>query len=154
MKNDPLKNFDFLDSYRGLAALTVFCHHTGFSLGLGIVYNGGWFGVPAFFQLSSFLLTYRLIVQYKKLQLNEWRSYLKITLRYCIMRFCRIYLTYFIFCVYLVLYEQWILNNKYDLRNRFLALITTLNIQTISSETTGHLWTLPLEVCRLIRKYE
>ena len=59
-----MENFEFLNSFRGLLSLSVIIFHVNpdsFKL-----VHGVYFGVIGFFILSSFLLTYRLIIQYEQ----------------------------------------------------------------------------------------
>ena len=142
-----MRNFDFLDAYRGLAALTVVCQHAGEYTGKRSVFNGGWFGVPAFFQLSAFLLTYRMILQYDNSRQHGLVKQMSVTCKYFIMRFCRIYLTYLIFCVVELFSEHFIVGVRhgYSLPNRIIFIIL-LRTDIMTDEPVGPLWTLPVEV--------
>jgi peptidoglycan/LPS O-acetylase OafA/YrhL len=131
--NAALKNFDFLDAYRGLAVLSVVCAHTNYYTTKIDAYFGTAFGVVAFFQLSAFILTYRLLVQYEKAP-----SLFHVTLKYMVMRFCRIYLTYLAFCAIHWVYLAVTNGSRYDVFH-----MVTLRVEKLS---LGHLWTLPIEV--------
>ncbi len=133
--NHAFKNFAFLDAYRGLAVLSVVCQHTELVTTRTKLYQGGWFGVTAFFQLSAFLLTYRLIVQYERAH-----KLFHVTLKYIVMRFCRIYLTYLVFCVIHFVYVAVTNGPRYDFLYMVLMRIDLLDPKL------GFLWTLPLEV--------
>lgn len=60
------KHFDALDGMRGIAILMVVCFHTLFtnpdagtpSRLIGFLFHTGWMGVPVFFVLSGFLISY------------------------------------------------------------------------------------------------
>ena len=52
-----------------------------------------------FFVLSSFLLTYRLLVDFNRA--SDYKALLLITLKYAIRRFLRIYVAFFLFATLL-----------------------------------------------------
>ena len=145
-KDFQIRNFDFLDAYRGLAALSVVCQHAGEHTEKRI-FNGGWFGVPAFFQLSAFLLTYRMILQYEQGREHGIVKQINITFKYFVMRFCRIYLTYLAFCVIELALENIFFRrgHDYELGTRMYHLIF-LKTDYMRDEPVGPLWTLPIEV--------
>ncbi len=140
-----LKNFDFLDAYRGIAILAVVCQHAEEFTTKEKTYNGGGFGVPAFFQLSAFLLTYRMLVQYEKNKARGEIKNLKLTLKYFVIRFCRIYLTYLAFCAIHLVYDAVLLGPKYDNLVIHIFYMVFLRIDQLDYRL-GHLWTLPVEV--------
>ena len=98
--------FDFLDGLRGSFALWVLIFHKSQNIDnfqktdYYYFYLTGYFiGVVGFFILSSFLLTYRLLIEFH--DENKSNQISLITLKYFIRRFFRIYLPY-IFYVSLV----------------------------------------------------
>ena len=145
-----LRKFAFLDSYRGLSAVFVICLHAEGIFGKPTTtFDGFYTGVPAFFQLSAFLLSYRLMVQFESkcsCHHSRCKCTSEIVLKYAVTRFCRIYLSFLIFLiVHFVL--QWLsllpangpvqqLINGVLLRRSLLALDPSLY----------HLWTIPIEV--------
>ena len=140
-----LKNFDFLDSFRGLAAISVvighsFFHYEGFSF-----VSGFYFGVISFFLLSAFLLTYRLIIQYEAANYHI-RSILQVTVNYFITRFFRIYATLVIFCLIYGVLEYLIFGDT----NQWGILYGTIMLNRwtilIDAKQHGHMWTIPVEV--------
>ncbi len=144
-----LENFDFLDTFRGLAAVSVmvghaFYHYAGFSF-----MSGFYFGVIAFFLLSAFLLTYRLIIQYEAANFN-FRKILQITINYFITRFFRIYVTFVIFCFIYGILEYLIFGDTDQAKFLIGAIMLNRNIITsggfAGDAKYGHLWTIPIEV--------
>ncbi len=96
--------FIYLDGLRGICALFVVLHHVILYFKLQEVgyyklfsENGLKIGVPGFFMLSAFLLTYRLLIDFDRAGLNH-RLYLLKIIQYAIRRFLRIYIVY-ILCV-------------------------------------------------------
>lgn len=67
-------HFDVLDGMRGIAILMVVCFHTLFtnpfagraSLFVGYLFKTGWMGVPLFFVLSGFLISFPFFRQREK----------------------------------------------------------------------------------------
>jgi peptidoglycan/LPS O-acetylase OafA/YrhL len=67
-------HFDALDGIRGIAILMVVCFHTLFtnpnagtaSRFVGFLFHTGWMGVPIFFVLSGFLISYPFFRQREK----------------------------------------------------------------------------------------
>jgi peptidoglycan/LPS O-acetylase OafA/YrhL len=93
MLSVKFNRFDFLDSLRGLAAYSVVLEHSKlFFENFDWLTDGVFFGLVVFFVLSSFLLTYRLIIQYEAANYSTL-AIVKVTLSYFVMRFFRIYLT-------------------------------------------------------------
>ncbi len=96
---------EFLDGYRGFLANLVLINHIinhtesvqkmvgDYSL---FRKTGAYIGVPGFFVLSSFLLTYRLLVDFDAASSAFNKIVLKIT-QYAIRRFFRIYLVFLLF---------------------------------------------------------
>ena len=139
-----IKTFDFLDSFRGLAAMSVVMEHTGYSSGYAIM-GGCYFGVPAFFLLSAFLLTYRLLIQYEHAN-NNVRQLVQTTFNYFVTRFFRIYAT---FCLCLPIYGllEWLVFNEGDNRAVFIdAMKLNRNLMFANRPRHSHFWTIPVEV--------
>ena len=95
-----VNRFDFLDGYRGLLCLLVIMQHSQGFYSLSGDYEifkrvGLYVGVSGFFILSSFLLTYRLLIEFQKAS-NTAQSLL-VFIKYSIRRFFRIYVTFFLF---------------------------------------------------------
>jgi peptidoglycan/LPS O-acetylase OafA/YrhL len=94
---------------------------------------GTYFGIPSFFILSSFLLTYKLLETINKSN-GSFNEIQTIALKYLIRRFFRIYVPYFIFCSYMsagfsfsnqrgFLYDSW------------------FNMISLTKTGANHLWT-------------
>ena len=136
-----MKRFDFLDNYRGLMALSVLLTHAG--IAQYSLLSGHLFGVICFFLLSSFLLTYQMIDQFKS-KINVMEA-LKLTIVYFIRRFFRIYIPYvFVMLVYKFLVDRTFIFREKDLDGKFWK---ALQLQVIYH--TGYIgfnWTIPLEV--------
>ena len=143
-----LKHFQFMDGYRGLAALSVLSQHAEEHFGSKhVLFNGFMFGVPAFFQLSAFLLTYRLLVQYdRRTTADDASSLILATLKYAVTRFCRIYVTLVGFLLYqYVVY--WLLDPTDARLNVRLMNGLLLDGYLLTEDiVTFHLWTIPIEV--------
>ncbi len=127
-----MKKFDFLDTFRGILTLSVIFTHTNTGV---FVLHGFYLGVIGFFLLSSFLLTYRLLVQYEKAV--TYHEIFKITINYFITRLFRIYVPFISFLLML----------------RVLVYFTNIQKQQkpiwtfmILEKTGGHLWTMPIEI--------
>jgi len=115
------KRFIFLDSFRGICALVVMLIHTNGGtrqiktngllskhdnmfdsiLGFSMNYSHS-FAVNGFFILSSFLLTYRLIIDYSKAN-TLVHNILMTTFKFFIRRFFRIYIPVVFFCTLVTL---------------------------------------------------
>ncbi len=63
---DEIEKIDFLDGFRGTLAIWVLMMHSTYALKVNKYFRGtgSYIGVPCFFILSSFLLTYRLLNQF------------------------------------------------------------------------------------------
>ncbi len=154
MESNKFTNIDFLDSIRGLAALSVIFEHTTRFFEYFDLLLGKKFGVPTFFLLSAFLLTYRLIIQYESANYNI-RTILRVTANYFITRFFRIYATLVVFCLVHHVLQYAIFGVHGNLRYIYGTL--TLNRKIIlesgnvydpkSPHSHFHLWTIPVEVC-------
>jgi peptidoglycan/LPS O-acetylase OafA/YrhL len=103
-KEKEKSKLECLDGYRGFLANIVLINHIinhtesvqkfvgDFSI---FRKTGAYIGVPGFFVLSSFLLTYRLMVDFDA-ALSRNRAILKV-IQYAIRRFFRIYLVFIVF---------------------------------------------------------
>ena len=115
-KKNSVKIFKFLNSFRGLCALTVVIAHShccAFKLNNDDFYILTYFldtitnfvqtlAVNGFFILSSFLLTYRLIIDYSKAN-TLVHNILLTTFKFFIRRFFRIYIPVVFFCTLVTL---------------------------------------------------
>ena len=139
------KNFDFLDSYRGLAAISVAFSHAIFHLGDFPIMDGFYFGVISFYLLSAFLLTYRLVIQYDSAGFDI-RFIIRITINYFITRFFRIYVTYVIFCFIYGVLEYLIFGDTDQVKILIGAVLLNKDYILSNNNRHGHLWTIPTEV--------
>jgi len=141
-------NFEFLNGFRGFCALWVVLAHSicwkqdksvdSFQFIFGVMAQT--VAVNGFFILSSFLLTYRLLVDITK----HKSIFLCITI-YFIRRLFRIYFVYVLFCTLLKFGPKFI--GGYFNYNQNLYYYTSWT-DLISLNYTGknHLWTIPPEV--------
>jgi peptidoglycan/LPS O-acetylase OafA/YrhL len=144
----------FLDGYRGFLALTVFIDHFFWvyvyvpkgvdKFGEYIILRGTSMnvGVPGFFVLSAFLLTYRLLIDFERAHKNKMLL-LQIA-KYFIRRFFRIYLVFAIFwtmlCIDMNFGANLIRGYKQNNYNDYLSGLF------LFSNGNGHLWTIPCEI--------
>jgi peptidoglycan/LPS O-acetylase OafA/YrhL len=137
--------FDFLDGLRGSFALWVLIFHVSqnidnFQKTDYYYFNltGYFIGVVGFFILSSFLLTYRLLIEFH--DENKSNQIPLITIKYFIRRFFRIYLPY-IFYVFLIKSVSFIkLHGKLPYTSSWWSTIT------LDSTRWSHLWTIAPEI--------
>ena len=142
-----LKTFDFLDTYRGFAAFMVVVVHVAENQGHTTMFHAFFVAVPAFFQLSAFLLTYRLIIQYEHAG-SKFSKLFQITLKYMVIRFFRIYLTFVIYCAITFAYERWMFPEDDFLARRMVSCaLLGSSIMYPTDWKQFHLWTIPIEVC-------
>jgi peptidoglycan/LPS O-acetylase OafA/YrhL len=94
---------DFLSGLRGILALNVVLAHHFYAIKAGdselisvIRSLAGPFAVIGFFVLSSFLLTYRLLIDFKKSA--KFEQTIGIIIQYFTRRILRIYVPFFVFC--------------------------------------------------------
>ena len=101
------------------------------------------FGVPTFFQLSAFLLTYRLLVQIEST--SKTTGKIRIILKYFVTRFFRIYMP--LVALFLIMHVVYAWTYSLNLGD-FSRLFRRLSFEdTILQELqTFFLWTIPLEV--------
>ena len=143
MQVTELKNFDYLDTYRGLCAVSVIIGHSNGFLGEFKIISPFYFGVVNFFLLSSFLLTYRLIIQFENAALNR-ASILQTIINYFISRFFRIYVPVWAYLLLCYPIEIYILK-----RTVYLDISVENMVIMDKDHFTGlygHLWTIPVEV--------
>ena len=141
-----LKMFDFLVSYRGLAATSVIFQHLAYFSKSYDVMHGFYFGVVSFFALSAFLLTYRLITLYERAGSSLLRI-AQITVNYSIMRFFRIYVTFFAFCIIYSMLEYTLLGERKHQLELIASLVTLgRGARYTNFKRHGYLWTIPVEV--------
>ena len=134
---------DFLDGYRGTLALWVFLQHCNYVAKIGgdfsyFDYPGYCIGVIGFFILSSYLLTYRLLVEINKTNSNK--NTLLIFIKYTIRRFFRVYIPFLIICS-LIKFVSNEFGGPFDWDSFSWYQLVFLN------ESAGsHLWTIAPEV--------
>ena len=137
--------FDFLDGLRGSFAFWVVMHHITQHINNAnntdyyfFFFLGSYIGVVGFFVLSSFLLTYRLLIEFDNN--NKPNGITLITLKYFIRRFFRIYLP-FVFFVSLIKSVSYIkFGANYPYPSSWWAMIT------LKSTGWNHLWTIAPEI--------
>ena len=135
------KRFEFLDSIRGLSALSVLHVH---AFTPGDFYHGYSFGVMMFFLLSSFLLTYQLLLRYEKTT-NTIRDKILISVNYLIMRFFRVYVPFIVFIILskLISYSDFVHQHSIELP---LSSFMMLSFNSLSRPAPLFLWTIPVEI--------
>ena len=103
-------------------------------------------GVPAFFQLSAFLLTYRLLVQYEQIGARVPL----ITFKYFVTRFFRIYVTFVAYCAIAYIYESCVFPEDTALGQRLIS-VALMSTELLKQNGTKqfHLWTIPNEVTNI-----
>ena len=67
-------SLEFLDGFRGVLALWVLLHHLEMRGDFSYFTTGYYIGVVGFFNLSSFLLTYRLLCQFNETADNDLKK--------------------------------------------------------------------------------
>ena len=141
VEQQNVTRFDVLDGFRGLLVISVILQHivAVFAWGrLNEYYHnfdhvGTYFGIPSFFILSSFLLTYKLLQTMNKS--NETFPELQtIILKYLIRRFFRIYVPYFIFCTLLS-------NDLLFSKKGGFTYDSWFNMISLKNTGRNHLWT-------------
>ena len=145
-KNFKQVRFLFLDSFRGLMAIIICIAHVQKYLGNpnkdDIMDTAQKLatplGLPGFFILSSFLLTYRLLAE-----CSNSNKLILVLAKYFIRRFFRIYIVFFIYCTI------WTLMPKFyegKLRDHMLpAWASWFEIITLC-KSGRHLWTISIEI--------
>ena len=130
-------NFEFLNSIRGLSAISVLYTH---SIGESSFYHGQYFGVIEFFLMSAFLLTLHMLTRSEKS--DDFIGFLNQLCNYVVMRFFRIYVPFVIFCALAtqISYEKFLNNNG----NLPLKAFVSLDFNTNKQHT--YLWTIPVEI--------
>lgn len=96
-----------------------------------------------FFVLSSFLLTYRLLVEFNK-KSNLLKDSLLIVIQYAVRRFFRIYVVYFLFCLAVHYGPYYIGGYFHYYYGSFYAPF--LSMVTLQSSGYNHLWTIAPEI--------
>lgn len=134
--------FELLTGLRGFLAITVLLHHASYDLHLKNDYNifkglGYFVGVIGFFFLSSFLLTYRLVLDLERKR--DITGKMKVIAAYLIRRICRVYFPFVVFCA-LLKWNQKLFGGYFVRYSSFVSLITLQNVGH------NHLWTIAGEV--------
>ena len=128
---------------RGSFALMVaYNHFCGFFQIFGeyrvLTDCGGYIGVPGFFVLSAFLLTYHLQEELTKTKCYV-NCYLLLLIKYGVKRFFRVYIPFAIVCFLVKAWPQWFTLTS-DSHGSFLEMITFTNLGT------NLFWTMPVEM--------
>ena len=162
---------DFLTGFRGTLAISVICSHgvnfftnpsppsnsfpqaklfkqifspTSSSANDILLFKGmgHWYGVYGFFFLSSFLLTYRLYIDFTKTDHSKLQIALAIV-KYFIRRFFRIYLPYVAYCSMIKYYPKFgnAHNNHPSWHYASWDLLVSLH-----HPGGNHLWTIAPEI--------
>ena len=158
-KNASSKRFVFLDSFRGLCAFCVMFHHA-FIYGkifqiekqdnnrLSIFINNFFqanlyysqtLAVNGFFILSSFLLTYRLILDITDSSNQSLIKIMKVVLKFLVRRTFRVYLPFVIYCT-VVKIDPMIAGGG------FYEYTSWLNLTILNYSGPNHLWTIAPEI--------
>jgi peptidoglycan/LPS O-acetylase OafA/YrhL len=137
------KTLDFLDGHRGFLAYVVLLNHLAFMFGIGVIHlfewTGYYIGVVGFFVLSSFLLTYRLMIDFR--DVKSFRDGFVKTTQYAIRRFFRIYV---VFVIYWTLCHFGPSNfSQPFVRTSFSNYSSGLILSSVGG---NHLWTIPIEI--------
>ncbi len=146
--------FPGLNGLRAIAALAVVCSHITVGLDrfnlnnhlLGTLPNGNPkgidlsdFGVSIFFALSGFLITYLLLEEGRRSEINVRNFYIR-----RILRIWPLYYAFFLLAVLAINY--W--HEPHDTRFNFFYIFFTANVPKVfqsKSELLGHYWSLGVE---------
>ena len=153
-------NFGFLNGFRGLMAVIVVIAHTNTVLGnpnkddvfkvLSAMVD--YLALPGFFLLSSFLLTYRFLMDLSvSSPTSTENSFLfslqaNVAIKYFIRRFFRIYLVFCIFCIILKFSPHIVQYYFAGFRGSIESYSSFYNLITFTNLGSNHLWTIPVEV--------
>ena len=130
--------FEYLDSIRGLSAISVLFTH---GLSERKFFHGYAFGVIEFFLLSSFLLTFHMIKRFENAR-KASQSILNVISSYFVMRFFRIYVPFILFCLLATSTDyNLFLNNKHPIN-----LTSFLLLEYSNFTNSSYLWTIPVEI--------
>ena len=139
----PSTRFNVLDGFRGIMAISVVLQHTVKIFKMKEEYSifrslGSYFGVPSFFILSSFLLTNKLFELMIKSN-GDCNQIKQIIVKYIIRRFFRIYIPYFLYCVFVSM--ELTISTKYGYTySSFYSLVT------LQKSGANHIWTVLPEI--------
>ena len=151
-------NFGFLNGFRGLMAVIVVIAHTNTVLGnpnkddLFKVLSSlvDYMALPGFFLLSSFLLTYRFLLDLSASSststVNSFSIQVHVAVKYFIRRFFRIYLVFCIFCFILKFSPHIVQYYFAGFRGSIESYSSFYNLITFTKLGSNHLWTIPVEV--------
>jgi peptidoglycan/LPS O-acetylase OafA/YrhL len=89
--SEERERFPFLDGFRGFCAFLVVLSHSSSDAAIGMSVGADSIGVPGFFTLSSFLLTFGLLEELKSMQSFNARHLMKALLCFGIRRVLRIF---------------------------------------------------------------
>lgn len=141
--------FEFLDGFRGLLALIVVLTHAKVILNINdclvlnkITCSVQGFAISGFFVLSAFLLTYRLLKDYHKVNNSSSNSssLSLLTLHYFIRRFFRIYVAFAVYSIGAVWGPRFIAGYTYGTFTPLYILLA------LGYSGPNHLWTIAPEV--------
>jgi peptidoglycan/LPS O-acetylase OafA/YrhL len=142
-ESEKFTRFNVLDGFRGTLVLSVVLQHLVGTFQLPGEYQifnamGGNYGVPSFFVLSAFLLTYKQFELMNKSN-GTAREILSIIIKYLIRRFFRIYIPFFVYVTFVKM------NLSYATRfgNKFQPWY---DLVTLKSAGWNHLWTVIPEI--------
>lgn len=147
---DTVNKYEYLDGLRGLFAIVVVLHHfklynsekincelvdilSGMSLIVAVV---------GFFVLSSFLLTYRLLVEFEDETKNSFRDKILIIIKYFLRRIFRIYIPFVIFSTMIKYGPEKLLNYQ----PKSYVYSSWYKLVTLGDVGYNHLWTIAPEI--------
>ena len=139
---------EMLTGFRGSLALSVVVSHSSlFKIeeeNRLVLKVGGLYGVYGFFILSSFLLTYRIFLDFTKAIDDSFSQQLLITFKYFIRRFFRVYVPFVVYVAIVTFYDPKVGNKpefKYESFSRIISLYY------LGGWSGGnHLWTIAPEI--------
>jgi len=149
-ENENVGFIDFLTGFRGTMALSVILEHSSHEgqrsshhdsrRELLLFYDIGFFyGVINFFILSSFLLTYRLLVDFSKTN-GSIRQILLVITKYFIRRFFRIYIPFVVFSTLVIYVWPGLGGHSWFRYPSWTSLIT------LQESGQNFLWTIAPEI--------
>ncbi len=142
LNSEKYKKFECLDGFRGSLALSVLVHHAlvwfnKYDIYPFFVTLGNYYGVIGFFILSSFLLTYRLLIDLDRSN-DSIKHLINIVCKFFIKRFFRIYIPYLTFCSLIQFVSKRFHGTKVS--NSWFEMVTLIPLRD------SHLWTISPEI--------
>ncbi len=134
---------DFLNGFRGSLALLVLVHHAVYYLELKGDYRfflpvGYYVGVPGFFILSAYLLTYRIYEEFILVN-NSFKSIQLILFKYFIRRTFRVYVPVFGYVTF-AFYIFEIARGPFEWTTSWWSILS------LNNAGRSHLWTIAPEI--------